>query len=143
MARRGRGRLLKTTRALRAKANDNVEKKRPSWEMVIERKAVANDWIISKKRKATLISEMYRTIENGDAARDQIAAARVVVAADSINVARERQRIPEEHIHTHTGQVDIRAAVVEMQQEPEYVDWLNQRALEVDGFPVTDGEEPE
>lgn len=115
----------------------------PKWERVLERRAVNSGWIISQKRRATLISKMYDTIEGESTPRDRIAAARVVVAADSLNVQREKNDEPEHHVHEHTGRIDIRATVIEMQQDPDYVDYLNQRAIETTCIPVVDGIEPE
>ena len=45
--------------------------------------------------------------------------------------------------HEHAGQIDVRAAVVHMQQDPAYVDYLNKLALDGDGVPAEDGSQSE
>lgn len=147
MAKRGR-RTKKTRRSLEQRGKlgggqgaDSV----PRWERVLERKAVNNQWVISQKRRASMVSTLFETIEgDGVLIRDKISAARVVAAIDSINAQREKNEAPDQHhIHEHVGQVDVRAAVVHLQADPGYVDYLNQRALEGDGVPAADGSQPE
>ena len=146
--RKGKGRKRSTRRSLEQRVTggqggrDDV----PRWERVLERKAVSSGWVISQKRRASMVTTLFDTIESDVAPfRDKVAATRVVASIDSINVQLEKQQTPpdQHHIHEHAGQIDVRAAVVHMQQDPAYVDYLNKLALDGDGVPAEDGSQSE
>lgn len=81
------------------------------YNMAIARRAIRNDWPISEEVRKLVADQMASIIGNGRTERDRIAAAKVLVAADSVNQRREAMDQADEHhqdgdLVVHQGRIE-------------------------------------
>lgn len=69
--------------------------------MRLVQRAIRNGWPIPDKMKAMVVRQMGMIVRDAESARDKTAAARVLVAADSVNVRRENGPSQHQHVHLH------------------------------------------
>jgi len=85
-----------------------VDERTPGQDLRLIRRAVRNDWPISAELRARVMGAMDGIIADCPDPRSQVAAARVLIAADSINAKREQmdqaeelKKLPDLHLHHH------------------------------------------
>jgi hypothetical protein len=78
------------------------------YNMALARRAIREDWPIPSDLRAMLIRQMGRIVKGNPDARNKIAAAKVLVAADAVNQRREamdqadeHKRLPSLNLHAH------------------------------------------
>lgn len=69
--------------------------------MRLIRRAIKNRWPIPEELRAKVVEQMGLIVEMGDSDRDKVAAAKVLVAADSLNLKSEELETPQQHEHLH------------------------------------------
>lgn len=111
------------------------------YNMALVRRAIRNGYPIKKETRQKLIEQMETVMECGESDRDKIAAARVIVAADSVNVKRESAAMPQqhEHEHHHTGAVVHATVRGELMNDPTYLEYLRNHQGDGDSSPVCEG----
>lgn len=102
--------------------------------MAMIRRALRDDWPIPPDLRKTLVAQMGKILESADSDRDCIAAAKVLVAADSLNAKREATDLAAEKTADPSVQVNVGVSVQSALQsldgkEPEYQEWRRERAL--------------
>lgn len=65
--------------------------------MVLIRRAIREDWPIPPDLRVLLVRQMGRVMKHNPDARNKIAAAKVLVAADAVNQRREAMDQADEH----------------------------------------------
>lgn len=81
-------------------------------ELVLVARAIRNDWPISNDVRAKLVSQMVWLMDNSDE-RYQVAAAKVLVAADAINARRESTDVSaEKPAAATTINIDNRSVII-------------------------------
>ena len=77
-------------------------------DLILTRRAIRNDWQISADARGKIVSEMIRIVSSSASDRERIGAAKVLIAADAVNVKREsldlqaeRKSPPERNRQTH------------------------------------------
>lgn len=132
-----------------------IDDRRPRQHMQMVRRAIREGWPISQGVKAAIVHEMTAIVTGaihvcyddedrdeviGAEVRSKIAAAKVLVAADSVNVAREKMDQADEHIEMGVGHGGTHVNVnvgLQLNQtiqnavgtEPDYLEWIRQREL--------------
>lgn len=84
------------------------------YNMALVRSAIRKGYPIPEELKKKLIDQMELVMGAAEEPRDKIGAAKVIIAADMVNVRREQQ--PSQHVHFHahsSGPDDCRAFVLE------------------------------
>lgn len=102
--------------------------------MALVRRALREDWPISPELRRKLVDQMGMIVESPESPRDCIAAAKVLVAADSLNAKREATDLAAEKGSEPQTVVNVGVSVQQSLQamdarEQEYVEWRNERAL--------------
>jgi hypothetical protein len=80
-------------------------------------RAIREGWKISQKRKAMIVSQMAAVVERSEEERNQIGAARVLVAADGVNVKREALEQASDNPSTTQVNVAVGVTVQQVMQE--------------------------
>ncbi|WP_437188290.1 hypothetical protein SH668x_001728 [Planctomicrobium sp. SH668] len=83
-----------------------VDERTCGQDLRLIRRAIRNDWPVSPQLRASILTKMSEVLQESPDPRCLVAAAKVVVAADRINVAREaldmrdeHKKIPDLHLH--------------------------------------------
>lgn len=95
-------------------------------------RAIKAGWNITRRGRKRVIDEMMTAVEQGEL-DTKIAAARTIIAADSVNVQREKMiltRPPETTVNVAIG---VGVSVEEAQSSPEYLEFLRAQRLEKRG----------
>ena len=78
------------------------------YNMALVRRAIKKQWPIDRKRRQAIVDQMALIVDQGEEARDKIAAAKVLVSADAVNAKRESMVLgthlfkpTELHQHVH------------------------------------------
>ena len=115
--------------------------------MLLTRRAIRSDWPIPAGARGQIVSEMVRLVFGGASDRVRIGAAKVLIAADAVNVRRESLDLQLERQKPSVTDPEQRRVLifpsngresVSMQQrfkefdamEPEYQEWMRRRELE-------------
>lgn len=116
------------------------------YNMALIRRAIRAGWPISDRMKKLICDQMVKIVGKGRIIRNQIAAARVLVAADNVNVRREavhdatearreewltKEEAGPTKVNVNVA-VGIGVGVQELLKEREYIDYLRSRAVEED-----------
>lgn len=107
------------------------------YNMALVRSAIRKGYPIPDELKKKLIDQMDLVLGDAEDARDKIGAAKVIIAADMVNVRREAQ--PPQHLHIHGDSVqpdDCRATVLEAIDVE-----LAQRDVPADDSPSDNGQQ--
>ena len=85
----------------------SVDLTRPG-DLALIRTAIRNEYPITDDVRKLIVNQMALIVGRDDSAKMRVAAARVLVAADSVNVKREaiqqadeHKRMPDKHLHLH------------------------------------------
>ena len=77
-------------------------------DLILTRRAIRNDWQMSAAARGKIVSEMIRIVSSSASDRERIGAAKVLIAADAVNVKREsldlqaeRKNPPEQNGESH------------------------------------------
>lgn len=114
------------------------------YNMALVRSAIRKGYPISEELKKKLIDQMDSVLEGAEEPRDKIGAAKVIIAADMVNVRREQQ--PSQHLHFHansSGPDECRAFVLEaIDSDLEAIDGeLAGRDMAAEDSPESNGRE--
>jgi hypothetical protein len=105
-------------------------------EAALLRRAIRERWPIKPEYREGIANRMVAiAIDSKSGARASISAARVLVAADKLNLDEELKATPDQIEVTHSGTVDIRGAIGELLGNQDYVEFQRQRALARDTDP--------
>lgn len=100
--------------------------------MALVRRAIREDWPIPPELRAKLVAQMGKVLEKSEDERNQVAAAKVLVAADAINAKREGADAAAEKGDSGT-QVNVQVNIADMRQQmladPEYIELQRRKAL--------------
>lgn len=120
--------------------------------MRLIQRAIKNGWPIPDELRQKVMSQMEKIVDGGESERDRIGAAKVILAADMVNVKREdmgRQGAKDPPAGVNVliqnnvtgGSVSV---VQEGLKEPDYLEYLERRALEEDrhASPVCEDVQP-
>ena len=116
-------------------------------ELVMTRRAIRSDWPIPADARGQIVCEMVRIISGSASDRERIGAARVLIAADSVNARREALDLQAELQTPPVKNAAERRVLIlpsngreseAIQQayasfdamEPEYREWKRKRQLE-------------
>jgi len=129
--------------------------------MALARRAFRERWPMTDERRAMLLDQMFRIVEGGPDPRNRIAAAKVIVQADAINVNQQKIDTPKEsNVNlTVSGGMAVGVSVgavtaslrEQMLNDDRYLEYLrlgspdgNASPVRADGEPgpVEDGEAP-
>ena len=127
--------------------------------MALLRRAVRERWPMTDERRAMLLDQMFGIVERSPDPRNKIAAAKVIVTADSINVNQQKIDTPKEsnvNLNVSGGMavgVSVGAVTASLREQmlndDRYLDYLrlgppdgNASPVRADGEPgpVEDGE---
>lgn len=116
------------------------------YNMAMIRRAIENGWPVKPEIRQLVTNQMALVVGKSDNERNKIAAARVLVAADGVNVRREAIDAADErpNIDTVNVQVNVGQNIERAQDDPEYLEFLRVRRLagHSDAGPVCgDGEQ--
>ena len=107
--------------------------------MAMVRRAIKEGWPITPQLRRILVDKMADVMTLADDERTQVAAAKVLIAADAINTKREamdqaddHKAQPDLHLHAHADIEGFRREVV---NDPEYLDFLRTRIGQENGYP--------
>jgi nicotinate-nucleotide pyrophosphorylase len=67
-----------------------LDERRPKEHMAMMRRAVRQGWPISDEMRRLIMNQMALIVGRSEKDRDRVAAAKVIVSADSVNVRREQ-----------------------------------------------------
>ncbi len=88
-----------------------VDDRTPGQDLRLIRRAVRNDWPITEEMRELILKRMRRVMKESPDPQVQVAAAKVVISADEVNVKREtldvrdeHKRFPNLHLHQHSAQ---------------------------------------
>jgi len=114
------------------------------YNMALVRSAIRKGYPIPEDLKKKLIDQMDLVLGAAEEPRDRIGAAKVIIAADMVNVRREQQ--PSQHVHFHadsSGPDDCRAFVLEaIDSDIEAIDAeLAERSIPEEDSPGDNGRE--
>ncbi len=106
---------------------------------IIER-AIRNDWPIPASIRNQIVNRMSDIVGTSPEERNQIAAARVIVAADGVNVRREaldqkeqqyREPHPQTILHEHSGSIDLVPVRQQLLSQPDFIDYARTKPIDV------------
>lgn len=107
-------------------------------DMRLLRRAIREDWPITPEIRRLIVNQMALTAGRSEDERNRIAAAKVLVAADSINARREATDMQAEKLPPAVA-VGVQVNVNEEAalNDPRYLEWLRQCALQSQGYAST------
>lgn len=98
------------------------------YNLALVRRAIREDWPIPAETRKLLVDQLAKVIGESKKERNKIAASRVLVAADSVNVKRESNDLREDQgmasdensptVHIHVGEQRVVAI-----NDPEYLEY--------------------
>lgn len=84
------------------------------YNMALARRAIREDWPMSAEMRTLLINQMALVVGRSPDERNKIGAARVMVAADSVNVRREEMDQRDEHkAQPDLVDINVRSQILE------------------------------
>lgn len=92
------------------------------------RRAIRNKWPITKLVKQETVETLRDIMKDPmEKSNNRIAAAKTLVAADSVNARREQSsETGDQHVHFHSHEAD------RVLNDPDYIAWQRERALLAD-----------
>jgi hypothetical protein len=77
---------------------------------LIER-AIRQEWGLTNEERRTVIDQMLADVRTGQTVRDRALAARTLIAADQVDLARERTQVPDRRTDVQAGLSALRATL--------------------------------
>lgn len=101
-------------------------------DMALLRRANRERWPMTEQRRAMLLDQMFSIVEQSPDARHRIAAAKVIVAADAINVNQQKVDTPKEsNVNVNvSGGVAVGVVTAQLREQmlhdDRYLEYLRQ-----------------
>lgn len=109
------------------------ELKAGKYNMRLVNRAIRNGWNVPQEVKARVVKQMSKIVSQSEEERNKIAAAKVLVSADSVDVAREKMEQPQAGttVNVAVG-VSVSGVRQQLLNDPEYLDYLRSRPVACD-----------
>lgn len=101
----------------------------PLQERRLEARAIRERWPMTDEVREKVLKRLCRIASESESDREATAAARAIIAADSINLKAELLPTPEVRINEIDRALAFSAAIEAMNTDPDYVKYLEEKLL--------------
>lgn len=108
-------------------------------DAILVQKAMRNAWPVDAPLRNRVIETADLIMQTSNKDRNILAAAKIILQADKLNVDRERIDTPQDVNVKHSGGIDMTYMRQEMLQDPEYLAYLEHKAATDDAAGGTPG----